>query len=67
MALDHDHFMGLALEEAKRANEEGCVPVGSVIVKGEEVVGAGRNQVNTLLDPTAHAEVDAMRDACRRL
>ncbi|MEE9274679.1 MAG: nucleoside deaminase [bacterium] len=67
MALDHDHFIPHALEEAKRANQEGNVPLGSLIVKGEEVVGVGRNQVETLLDPTAHAEVAAMRDACRRL
>ncbi len=67
MPLDHDRFMGLALEEARRSLAEGSAPVGSVIVKDGEVVGAGRNRVLSLRDPTVHAEVDAIRGACRRL
>jgi tRNA(Arg) A34 adenosine deaminase TadA len=42
-------------------------PFGSIVVKGEEVVGKGWNQVLLLNDPTAHAEVVAIRDACKQL
>lgn len=42
-------------------------PFGSIVVKGEEVVGRGWNQVLLLNDPTAHAEVVAIRDACKQL
>ena len=54
-----------ALDEALRAEEE--VPVGAVIVQGTEIVGRGRNSMIRLQDPTAHAEVLALRDAARRL
>src|SRR5436189_4797639 len=42
-------------------------PFGCIVVKGEEIVGRGCNQVTSSNDPTAHAEVVAIRDACRRL
>ena len=58
-------FMREALEEALRAEEE--VPVGAVIVQGTEIVGRGRNSMIRLQDPTAHAEILALRDAARRL
>ncbi|MBI4184142.1 MAG: nucleoside deaminase [Proteobacteria bacterium] len=67
MPLDHDHFMGLALEESRKALEEGNVPVGSVIVRDGKVLGRGRNRASSDTDPTAHAEMVAIRDACRRL
>ena len=67
MAEDRDWFMGLALEEAERGKAEGNVPVGSVIVRDGKVVGRGRNRVDSDRDPTCHAEVDALRDACRNL
>lgn len=47
--------------------EAGGGPFGAVVVCGGEVVGRGHNQVTTLLDPTAHAEVMAIREACRSL
>lgn len=47
------------------ANEGG--PFGCIIVKGEEIVGRGNNKVTSSNDPTAHAEVVAIRDACRNL
>jgi tRNA(adenine34) deaminase len=65
--MDHERFMDVALEQSRLAHEEGNVPVGSLIVKDGEVVGIGRNRVNTNCDPTAHAEVEAIRDACRKL
>src|SRR5688572_22308335 len=48
------------------ANTEGG-PFGSVIVKNDQVIGTGNNQVTSLHDPTAHAEVVAIREACRHL
>ena len=56
-----------ALVEAERAAEAGEVPVGAVVVQGSEIVGRGRNQPITASDPTAHAEVVALREAARTL
>ena len=56
-------YMQEALEEAKKADLEGEVPIGAVIVKDGEIVGRGHNQNETLKDPTAHAEVMALRQA----
>ncbi|TWI89110.1 nucleoside deaminase [Chitinophaga japonensis] len=61
-------FMQMAVELSRKGMENGDGgPFGSVVVKGEEVVGKGWNQVLLLNDPTAHAEVVAIRDACRHL
>lgn len=59
--------MRVALEEARRAEAEGEVPVGAVVVLGEEIVGRGRNRSVSDNDPTAHAEIVALREASRRL
>ena len=63
----HEHFIGMALEQGKRAEELGNSPIGSLIVKNDEIVGVGYNSVISGRDPTAHAEVQAIRDASRRL
>ena len=63
----HEGFMRLALEEAKAARHVGEVPVGAVVVLGGEVVARGFNQPRRGLDPTAHAEVVALRRAARAL
>ncbi|MBI4568352.1 MAG: nucleoside deaminase [Planctomycetes bacterium] len=55
--------MALALREARRAAEEGEVPVGAVVVLEGRVVARARNQVETLRDPTAHAEMIALTQA----
>ena len=55
--------MRLALEEAHRAAEFGEVPIGAVIVVREEVVSRGFNRPLVNIDPTAHAEIVALRDA----
>lgn len=55
-------FMRLALEEAGRALLEGEVPVGAVLVSGGEISGRGRNRPVVLSDPTAHAEILALRN-----
>lgn len=52
-------------QKGVRENEGG--PFGCIIVKGEEIVGRGNNKVTSTNDPTAHAEVVAIRDACRNL
>ena len=64
---DHDHFMGIALAESQKAAAAGNSPVGSIIVRDGEVIGVGQNRVTSDNDPTAHAEVDAIRDACTKL
>ena len=55
-------FLKMALEEAKRAAEEGEVPVGAILVLEGEIIGRGRNRPIALSDPTAHAEILALRE-----
>jgi len=62
-----ERFMDLALAEARRAAAEGEVPVGAVVVLDGAVIGSGRNARERLQDPTAHAEVLALREAARAL
>jgi tRNA(adenine34) deaminase len=57
--------MALALEQARLSAEAGEVPVGAVVVLNGVVVGRGRNQPIALQDPTAHAEIVALREAGR--
>ena len=64
--MDHKDYMRRALELAAQAGEEGDVPVGCVIVKDGQVIGRGRNRREERGDATAHAEVEAIRDACAR-
>ena len=64
--MDHQYYMGLALELARQATAEGDVPVGCVIVKDGQVIGRGRNRREERGDATAHAELEAIRDACAR-
>ena len=59
--------MSLALAEARQAAAEGEVPVGAIVVASGQLVGRGRNGRERLGDPTAHAEVAALRAAARRL
>lgn len=63
----HEYYMSLAIEEAKKAGAMGEIPIGAVIVRDGEVVGRGHNTTETDKDPTCHAEVSAIRDACRKL
>jgi tRNA(adenine34) deaminase len=60
-------FMREALAEADQAEAAGEVPVGAVVVRGEEIVGRGANRMIGSHDPSAHAEVVAMRDASQQL
>ena len=66
--MTDDHaFMRLALAQARLAFELGEVPVGAVVVKDGQVIGAGYNTPLTTLDPSAHAEIQAMRQAAAAL
>ncbi|MBD2871651.1 tRNA adenosine(34) deaminase TadA [Paenibacillus sp. IB182493] len=64
---EDETWMLEAIAEAKKAEQIGEVPIGAVIVKNNEIVGRGYNLRETRLDPTAHAEMVAIRDACDRL
>jgi tRNA(adenine34) deaminase len=59
--------MGIALELAREAAAEGEVPVGCVITRGDEIVGRGRNRREKDKSALAHAEIEAISEACRNL
>ena len=63
----YDHWMLAALEEARRARDAGEVPIGAVVALDGAIVGRGFNQPISSGDPTAHAEIVAIRDAARQL
>ena len=63
--MTHDELMDAALEQARRAREAGEVPIGAVVALGGEIVGRGFNQPISAGDPTAHAEIVAIREAAR--
>lgn len=65
--MTDDEAMGLALAEAGQALDHGDVPVGAVVLVGSDVVARSHNQREHQRDPTAHAEVLALRDAARAL
>jgi tRNA(adenine34) deaminase len=62
-----EYFMRRALWEAEKAAKKGEVPVGAVIVAGGEIISRGHNEPIRRSDPTAHAEVNALRKACRKI
>jgi tRNA(adenine34) deaminase len=62
-----EYFMRLALREAERALEHDDVPIGAVVVHEGEVIGSGCNERELREDPTAHAELLALREAARAL
>jgi tRNA(adenine34) deaminase len=62
-----EHFMRLALREAERAREEGDVPIGAVVARAGEIIAVGRNERELRQDPTAHAEILALREAAETL
>ena len=63
--MDHDYFMGFALELSRKTAARSNLPCGAVIVRDGKIVGEGANTVNSDGDPTAHAEVMALRSAAR--
>ena len=60
---DHEQWMHRALALADRARDEGEVPIGAVVARDGELLGEGWNQVISSADPSAHAEIVALRDA----
>jgi cytosine/creatinine deaminase len=58
-----DAYMQLAVQEAKTALADGDYPYGSVLIRGDEILGVGRNYMNTHNDPTSHAEIEVLRSA----
>ena len=63
----HPYYMRQALEQARAAAACGEVPVGAVVVRNGQIIGRGRNSPLSALDPTAHAEVLALREAAQAL
>ncbi|MCK5707251.1 MAG: nucleoside deaminase [Candidatus Aureabacteria bacterium] len=63
----HEYWMKKAYLESLKAYQNGEVPVGAVIVKGNSILGKSGNQVEKLKDPTAHAEVLCITQACEQL
>ena len=65
--MDDEKFMREALALAQAAADEGEVPVGCVVVRGDEIVGRGRNRREGAKSALAHAEIEAIAEACRTL
>ncbi len=64
----NEDFMRRAIEIARQAvGDPGALPYGAVVVKDGEIVGEGLNRSRGLLDPTSHGEIEAIREACKRL
>lgn len=64
---EHQHFMQIAIALAQEAGAEGEVPVGAVVVKDGLIIGRGYNAPIKQHDPSAHAEIRALRDAANNL
>lgn len=64
---EHEKFMKIAIDLANLSIETGGGPFGAIVVKNGEVIARGSNSVTKLNDPTAHAEVQAIRNACSEL
>ncbi len=62
-----EYWMQLAYEQAALAASQGEIPVGAILVSDDQVIGAGYNAPIKLSDPTAHAEIQALRAACQSL
>jgi tRNA(Arg) A34 adenosine deaminase TadA len=65
--VNHHEFMRAALAEAARAADAGEVPVGAAVVLNSQIIGSGHNQPITASDPTAHAEIVALRAAAKQI
>jgi tRNA(adenine34) deaminase len=65
--MNDEHFMKQALEEARKAFEDGEVPIGAVVVQQNRIIGRGHNNVERLNDCTAHAEMIALTSAFNTL
>ena len=64
---DHVKWMKTAFREAEKAFEQDEVPIGAVVVQNEQIIGRGYNQCESLIDPTAHAEIIAITSAANTI
>ena len=64
---NHSFFMNAALKEAKKCSEYEDVPIGAVVVLNNKIIGRGFNQIEKLNDPTAHAEMLAIKKAIKKI
>ena len=64
---DHIKWMKVAFKEAEKAFEKDEVPIGAVVVKSGQIIGRGYNQCESLIDPTAHAEIIAITSAANTI
>jgi len=65
--MNDEQYMRRALDLARRAQDEGEVPIGAVVVLEDEIIGEGWNRPIAAADPTAHAEIQAMRAAAKQV
>ena len=65
--MEHNYFMGLAIEEAKKAYEIGEVPIGAIIVRENQVIASAFNKRELGRNATHHAELLAIQEACEKL
>jgi tRNA(adenine34) deaminase len=65
--MNDEQYMRRALDLAARARDEGEVPIGAVVVLQDEIIGEGWNRPIAAADPTAHAEIQAMRAAAKQV
>jgi tRNA(adenine34) deaminase len=65
--MNDEQYMRRALDLARRAEDEGEVPIGAVVVLQEQIIGEGWNRPIAAADPTAHAEIQAMRAAAKKV
>ncbi len=56
-------FMQITIDEARKAQQVGNYPYGALLARGDNIIGIGRNHMNTHNDPTSHAEIEAIRAA----
>ena len=64
---DHTYYMKMALKEAAKAFKNDEVPIGAILIHQDTIIGRGYNQCESLRDPTAHAEIVAIRNACKKV
>lgn len=62
-----EYWMQQAIQQAQLAEVQGEVPVGAILVKDDQIIGKGYNLVISNNDPSAHAEIQAIRDACKNI
>ncbi|BFM49819.1 tRNA adenosine(34) deaminase TadA [Marinomonas sp. THO17] len=65
--MTDEEWMALAIKQAEQAASENEIPVGAILVLENEIIGQGYNSPISNCDPTAHAEIQAIRDACQKM